>query len=145
MSLGVLNDWARQRPPPRSRGKADNMLVTTRPRLERIKVAMDELDHLKQTELEGSAAHRIPEAEEVQDCCLVQFGRKAEETSAACIDGVWTGEILGLYGWENTGTYILEQGRILGGNHRHYSAGYYSSVDESYRAEIVLRYMGGQE
>lgn len=103
---------------------------------------MDELHHLDQTKLDSSASRRIPEAEEVQNRCLMQSGRNAEETGAGSIEGIWTSEILGPYGWENTGTYVLEQGRILGGNHRHHSAGHYSFVDESYRAEIFVRYHG---
>ena len=35
------------------------------------------------------------------------------------IDGVWTGEFYGPYGWENNGVYVLEGGRIIGGNDRH--------------------------
>ena len=103
---------------------------------------MEELAHLKQNELTGSASPRILEAEEGQSRHLMQFGRDAEEASAALIDGIWTVEIFGPYGWENTGTYVLEQGRILGGNDRHHSAGHYSFVDASYRAEIAVRYHG---
>ena len=58
------------------------------------------------------------------------------------VDGIWTGEIYGPYGWENSGVYVLENGRILGGNHRHYSMGKYTLSGNTYAAEIVVHYYG---
>ena len=58
------------------------------------------------------------------------------------VDGVWTGEIYGAYGWENSGVYVLEAGRILGGNKRHYSSGSYSISGKSYSADILVHYYG---
>ncbi|MCC2112074.1 MAG: hypothetical protein KDJ16_08585 [Hyphomicrobiales bacterium] len=58
------------------------------------------------------------------------------------IDGIWTGEILGPYGWENSGVYVLENGRLLGGNNRHYSTGKYSFTDNKYEARISVHYYG---
>jgi hypothetical protein len=58
------------------------------------------------------------------------------------IEGIWTGEIHGPYGWENSGVYLLESGRIIGGNNRHYSAGRYSVTDNIYKADIVVHYYG---
>ena len=58
------------------------------------------------------------------------------------VDGVWTGEIYSPYGWENSGVYVLDQGRILRGNNRHYSTGMYSVSGSTYKAEIVVYYYG---
>lgn len=58
------------------------------------------------------------------------------------VDGVWTGEIYSPYGWENSGVYVLEHGRILGGNNRHYSTGRYSISGSTYKAEISVHYYG---
>ncbi|MEX0345494.1 MAG: hypothetical protein AB3N20_11265 [Rhizobiaceae bacterium] len=58
------------------------------------------------------------------------------------IKGIWTGEMLGPYGWENSGVYVLEKGRILGGSARHYSAGTYSVSKKSYKARVAVNYYG---
>jgi len=58
------------------------------------------------------------------------------------VDGVWTGEIYGPYGWENSGVYVLENGRIVGGNNRHYSSGTYDVSGNTYKAEVFVHYYG---
>jgi hypothetical protein len=39
------------------------------------------------------------------------------------LDGIWTVEIYGVYGWESTGVIILEGGRALRGGNNHFSVG----------------------
>ena len=58
------------------------------------------------------------------------------------IEGVWTGEFYGPYGWENSGVYVLEHGVIVGGNDRHYSSGRYSVSGDTYKAEVSVQYYG---
>ena len=58
------------------------------------------------------------------------------------VEGIWTGEMYGPYGWENSGVYVLEDGRILGGNNRHYSMGSYSVSGDAYRAQVSVHYYG---
>lgn len=58
------------------------------------------------------------------------------------IEGIWTGEILGPYEWENSGVYILENGRIIGGNNRHYSTGTYELRDNEYKSTVSVHYYG---
>lgn len=58
------------------------------------------------------------------------------------VDGIWTGEILGPYGWENSGVYMLEEGRIIGGSNRHYSTGTYTVADGKYEASVTVHYYG---
>ena len=56
------------------------------------------------------------------------------------IEGVWTGEYYGPYGWENSGVYVLDRGVILGGSNRHYSTGTYSVSGNTYKAKIYVHY-----
>ena len=58
------------------------------------------------------------------------------------LDGIWTGEVLGPYGWENTGVYVLERNRIIGGNNRHYSTGKFKLSNDTYTATIAVHYYG---
>lgn len=64
------------------------------------------------------------------------------ETRGTSLDGIWTGEIFGPYGWESSGTYLLESNRIAGGNDRHYSIGKFEISDASYTAHVVVHYYG---
>jgi len=58
------------------------------------------------------------------------------------IEGIWTGEVYGPFGWENRGVFILENGRILGGDNRQYTAGRYSLSDRKVTAELTIHYYG---
>lgn len=58
------------------------------------------------------------------------------------VEGIWTGELYGPYGWENSGVYVLENGLILGGSNRHYSSGRYKIADGKFKAEIDVHYYG---
>ena len=56
------------------------------------------------------------------------------------IEGIWTGEFYGPYGWENSGVYALHGGAIVGGSNRHYSTGTYSVSGNAYKAKILVSY-----
>lgn len=58
------------------------------------------------------------------------------------IEGIWTGEIYGPFGWENRGVFLLENGRIVGGDNRQYSLGTYRLSGEEVRAELRVHYYG---
>ena len=58
------------------------------------------------------------------------------------IEGIWTGEVYGPFGWENRGVFILENGRILGGDNRQYTAGRYSLSGQTLTAELTIHYYG---
>ena len=58
------------------------------------------------------------------------------------VEGIWTGEIYGPYGWENCGVYILERGLMLGGNDRHYSAGKYRLTGTHFEADVFSHFHG---
>ena len=103
---------------------------------------MEGIVRVNQGDFIGAAFDSVLEVERKQQDALVPPDREADEASAMAIAGIWTGEIYSPYGWESTGTYVLDKGRVLGGNARHYSAGHYSVVGDSYRAEIVVHYHG---
>ena len=58
------------------------------------------------------------------------------------IDGIWTGEVYGPFGWENRGIFLLEKGRIVGGDNRQYSLGSYSVSGDKVKAELKVQYYG---
>ena len=58
------------------------------------------------------------------------------------IDGIWTGEVYGPFGWENRGVFLLENGRIVGGDNRQYSVGTYSESGDGVTAELMTHYYG---
>ncbi len=58
------------------------------------------------------------------------------------IDGIWTSEVYGPFGWENGGIFVLEKGRIVGGDNRQYSIGTYSLSGDDVKAELLVHYYG---
>ena len=58
------------------------------------------------------------------------------------IEGIWTGEVYGPFGWENRGVFIFENGRIVGGDNRQYSMGSYSLDGAEVTAELRIHYYG---
>jgi hypothetical protein len=58
------------------------------------------------------------------------------------MEGIWTGEIYGPYGWESRGIFVLENGRIMGGDNRQYSIGTYDVSGDTMKAEMVVHYYG---
>ena len=61
------------------------------------------------------------------------------------LDGIWTARVFGPVGWENAGVIVLEDGRVLGGGHRHYLHGsYLDSGDEIWMTVRVTNYGGNR-
>ena len=58
------------------------------------------------------------------------------------MDGIWTGEIYGPFGWENRGVFLMEKGRIVGGDNRQYTFGTYSFDGDELTAELHVHYYG---
>ena len=58
------------------------------------------------------------------------------------IDGIWTGEVYGPFGWENRGIFLLEKGRIVGGDNRQYSVGTYGLSGDNLKADLAVHYYG---
>ncbi len=57
-------------------------------------------------------------------------------------EGIWTGEVYGPFGWENRGVFVLENGRVLGGDNRQYTMGTYKIADQDFSAELTIHYYG---
>lgn len=58
------------------------------------------------------------------------------------MDGIWTSEVYGPFGWENRGVFLLENGRIVGGDNRQYSIGTYRQDGDDLTAELLTHYYG---
>ncbi len=58
------------------------------------------------------------------------------------IEGIWTGEVYGPFGWENRGVFFLENGRVMGGDNRQYTTGSYTLDGTSFNAELHVHYFG---
>lgn len=57
-------------------------------------------------------------------------------------DGIWTAEVYGVFGWENHGVFMIENGRVVGGDNRQYSTGSYKLADGKFDAELMTHYYG---
>jgi len=61
------------------------------------------------------------------------------------INGVWSTDIGGAYGWEAIGTAFLEDGRVTGGGRYHYTFGKYTeSPDGTIVLELEVRQFGNK-
>ncbi len=59
------------------------------------------------------------------------------------IEGIWTGEIYSVFGWESSGVFVLEgSGRVIGGDHRQYTMGTYTLTNGQFHAELKVHYYG---
>jgi len=58
------------------------------------------------------------------------------------IEGLWTGELYGLHGWENAGIIVLESGRALGGGRHHFSTGTYKMSGGEFQLSMAIEYHG---
>ncbi len=58
------------------------------------------------------------------------------------IEGIWTGEVYGPFGWDNRGVFILENGRLIGGDNRQYSMGSYRQSGDRVEGTLLIHYYG---
>ena len=58
------------------------------------------------------------------------------------LEGVWTSEIYGLFGWENTGVLMLKDGHAVGGGNNHVSVGTYSIDESEVQMLLEIEYHG---
>ena len=58
------------------------------------------------------------------------------------VEGVWTAEAYGAFGWENRGIFVLENGRTIGGDNRMYCSGTYDVSGDQIEADWVVYYFG---
>jgi hypothetical protein len=58
------------------------------------------------------------------------------------LEGLWSSEIYGLFGWESTGVLMLRDGRAVGGGNNHTSVGEYSVEGNTATIGLNIRYHG---
>ncbi len=58
------------------------------------------------------------------------------------VDGIWTGEVYGPFGWDNRGIFVFEKGRVVGGDNRQYTMGTYQLSGDAFEAELLVHYYG---
>ena len=58
------------------------------------------------------------------------------------LDGIWTLEFYGAFGWESAGVLMLEQGRALGGGNNHYARGTYALENDTVLITVEVDYFG---
>lgn len=58
------------------------------------------------------------------------------------LNGIWSNELGGGYGWEAIGTLIFKDGRITGGGRNHYSLGTYKTKGEGAVLHIEINQFG---
>lgn len=58
------------------------------------------------------------------------------------VEGVWTGEAYGAFGWENRGIFFLQDGKTRGGDNRMYCSGTYLLNGDSFEANWEVKYFG---
>ena len=61
------------------------------------------------------------------------------------LNGVWSLEIAGMYGWERVSTVFLEDGRYLGGGATHFSQGRYTVNRKKIKIKIHMIQHGLQK
>ncbi len=58
------------------------------------------------------------------------------------LDGIWSSELGGPYGWEPIGTMFLRGGHLTGGGRNHFSVGTYREKDDGAVFHIEIRQFG---
>lgn len=58
------------------------------------------------------------------------------------VEGIWTTELMSLYGWETTGVLFLENGRAVGGSNIHYSLGSYETSNNDIHVSLAVEFHG---
>lgn len=56
------------------------------------------------------------------------------------IDGIWSVEIFGMYGWESIGMLALNEGHAVGGGNHHYAVGGYEESDDRITIALTMNY-----
>ena len=58
------------------------------------------------------------------------------------VEGIWTAEAYGAFGWENQGFLVLEDGRVIGGDDSMYCWGTYRMSGDGLEADWIVRHFG---
>lgn len=65
-----------------------------------------------------------------------------DEDRRMSVEGIWTAEAYGPFGWDTRGVFILEKGRVMGGDNRQYTMGTYTLSGEAFSADLAVHYYG---
>jgi hypothetical protein len=58
------------------------------------------------------------------------------------LNGIWSSELGGVYGWQPVGTMFLKDGHLTGGGRNHYSIGTYKTKDDGAVFHIEINQFG---
>ena len=58
------------------------------------------------------------------------------------LEGIWTAEVYGPFGWDNHGVLLLQDGRMVGGDNHQYTTGTYKVCSEGFEAELKVDHYG---
>ena len=56
------------------------------------------------------------------------------------IEGIWTGEVYGTFGWEKWRVFLMQNSRIVGGDNRQYSIGTFNLPGDDLTSELHVHY-----
>ena len=58
------------------------------------------------------------------------------------VEGIWTSEVYSAFGWDSHGILVLQDGNVIGGDHRQYTMGTYTESDGKFAADLRVHYYG---
>ena len=58
------------------------------------------------------------------------------------IEGIWSSEIMGLFGWEPVGVVMFSDGNVMGGGASHHSSGTYKFDDDRVTIDVKVEFHG---
>ena len=59
------------------------------------------------------------------------------------MNGIWSAELYGVYGWENIGIVVIEDGRVISGGDNHYAVGSCESTGKNkLTVSLTVDYFG---
>ena len=58
------------------------------------------------------------------------------------VEGIWTAEASGPFGWENRGVFFLQDGKAMGGDNRMFCSGVYRLDGKKFEADWEVIYFG---
>jgi hypothetical protein len=67
---------------------------------------------------------------------------KVCEVSSMNLNGIWSNELGGAYGWEAIGTLFFKDGHITGGGRNHYATGTYKTKGDDAVLHIKINQFG---
>ena len=60
----------------------------------------------------------------------------------SALEGIWTTEYYGTFGWDRTGFLMFSNGEVIGGGRNHYTRGTYKRDGDTVVLDVSLDYFG---